>query len=60
MKKHLIIYAILVIIFIAFNTFVKLEDARLNTAINILFGSIIFGYIAFLAFILLKKLGKKK
>lgn len=60
MKKHLTIYAILIVIFIMYNFFFQIEDPRINTAVNILFASILFGYIAFMAFVLFKKLGKKK
>lgn len=59
MKKHLIIYAVLIAIFIVYNFFFQIEDPRINTAVNILFASILFGYIAFMAFVLYKKLGKK-
>ena len=60
MKKHLTIYAILIVLFILYNFFFKIGDERINTAINILFASILFGYIAYMAFILVKKLGKNK
>ncbi|WP_299181405.1 hypothetical protein [uncultured Chryseobacterium sp.] len=58
MKTHLIIFAILIAIFIAYNLFFQLEDMRTNTAINIILASILFGYISYMAFVLLKKLRK--
>lgn len=61
MKKHLFIYGCLITIFIIYNFFFKIEDPRTNTAINIIFASTIFGYIAYMAFVLLKRMrGKKK
>lgn len=59
MKIHLIIYAILVLLYIVYNAFFQVEDARLHTAINILVGSVIFLYIAFLAYVFLQNLRKK-
>lgn len=60
MKKHIAIYGVLILLFIAYNFFFKADDLRINTAINIIFASFIFGYIAYLAIVLLKKMGKKK
>lgn len=60
MKKHLYIYAVLVILFIVYNLFFQIQDERTNTAVNILLGSIIFGYIAYMAVVLLKKMKSKK
>ena len=60
MKIHLIIYAILIVLFIVYNFFFRIEDDRINTAVNILFASVLFGYIAFMALVLIKKLGKNK
>jgi len=58
MKIHLIFFAILIAGFISYNVFFKAEDDRLNTVINILYASVLFGYIAFMAFALLKKMRK--
>jgi hypothetical protein len=58
MKIHLIIFAVLIAGFISYNLFLQSEDGRLNTIINILYASILFGYISFMAFTLLKKLKK--
>ncbi len=60
MKKHLTIYAVLIVLFVIYNFFFKIGDDRTNTAVNILFASILFAYIAFMAFVLVKKMGKKK
>ncbi len=59
MKTQIIIYAILVIAYIIYNLFFKINDERINTAINILIASIIFGFVAYMAFRLLKKIKKK-
>ena len=59
MKKHLIIYAFLIVTYIIYNFFFKIGDDRTNTAINILFASVLFGYIAFMAIVLIRKMGKK-
>lgn len=59
MKKQLIVYGILILIYLTYNFFFKVADEKINTAINIIFGSLIFGYIAFLAFTVLKKLKNK-
>jgi hypothetical protein len=60
MKKQLTVYGILILIYLIYNFFFKVDDEKINTAINILFASLIFGYIAYLAFTLLKKLNNKK
>jgi hypothetical protein len=60
MKKQLTVYGILILIYLIYNFFFKVADEKINTAINILFASLIFGYIAYLAFTLLKKLNNKK
>ncbi|MEY8761382.1 hypothetical protein [Chryseobacterium tongliaoense] len=58
MKPHLIIFAILIAGFIIYNFFFKVEDDKMNTIINIAYASILFGYISFMAFSLLKKMKK--
>ncbi|MGG5209791.1 FeoB-associated Cys-rich membrane protein [Chryseobacterium sp. MIQD13] len=58
MKPHLIVFAILIAIFIAYNFFFRIEDDRMNTIVNIILASILFGYIAFMAYSLLKKMKK--
>ncbi|MHA6696239.1 hypothetical protein [Chryseobacterium sp. A321] len=60
MKKHLLVYAALVILYIAYNLFFEVEDPRTNAAINILATSVLFLYIAILAFVLITKLKKNK
>jgi hypothetical protein len=58
MKPQLIIFGILVAGYIMYNLFFQIPDERTNTVVNILFASIIFAYIAFMAFSLLKKMKK--
>ena len=60
MKTQIIIYAILIVIFLAFNFIDPIKDPKTNTLINIFFASILFLYIAYIAFVILKKMGKKK
>ncbi len=56
MKKQLYIYMAMIIAFIAYNQFFQIQDERLNEAINILFASILFLYIGYLAYLLLKRI----
>nr|WP_315032915.1 hypothetical protein [uncultured Chryseobacterium sp.] len=58
MKPQLIIFAILIAGFIVYNFFFQSQDDKTNTVINILFASILFGYISFMAYSLLKKMKK--
>lgn len=58
MKPQLIIFAILIVGFISYNFFFQSSDDKTNTVINILFASILFGYISFMAYTLLKKMKK--
>lgn len=58
MKIHLIIFAVLIAGFISYNVFFEAEDERINTIIDILYASILFAYISFMAFALLKKMKK--
>ncbi|GAA4159715.1 hypothetical protein GCM10022217_22830 [Chryseobacterium ginsenosidimutans] len=58
MKPHLVVFAILIAGFIVYNLFFKIGDDRANTIINILYASILFAYISFMAFSLLKKMKK--
>ncbi|EKB57462.1 hypothetical protein [Bergeyella zoohelcum] len=60
MKKHLIIYGILVTLFIVYNAFFQVKDEVLNEILNIIFSSILFLYIAIMAWVLLKKIKKVK
>lgn len=60
MKKQLIIYIALILIYVIYNFFFKINDEKINTAINITIASIIFGYIAYLAFTVLRKMNNKK
>lgn len=56
MKKQLCLYAILIIVFILYNTVLKVEDGRIDTIINIVFTSVLFLYIAYIAWVILKKM----
>lgn len=58
MKLHLIIYAVLILIFIGFNFFVEIPDSRLSTAVNLLLGSVLFGYISWIAIVILRRMKK--
>ncbi|WP_165571974.1 hypothetical protein [Chryseobacterium vrystaatense] len=58
MKPHLIVFAVLIAAFIAYNFFFQIEDDRMNTVVNIILASILFGYISFMAYSLLKKMKK--
>jgi len=58
MKPHLIIFAILIAGFIIYNFFFRIEDDRMNTVVNIMYASVLFGYISFMAFSVLKKMKK--
>ncbi|MDO4225430.1 MAG: hypothetical protein Q4C75_06015 [Bergeyella zoohelcum] len=60
MKKQLSIYAVLVFIFIAYNSFFQVKDERLNTLINIIYTSVLFLYIGYIAWVVLKKIGQQK
>ncbi|SEM64587.1 hypothetical protein [Chryseobacterium taichungense] len=58
MKIHLIIFGVLIAGFIIFNIFLQSGDDRTDTAINIIYASVLFAYISFMAFSLLKKMKK--
>ncbi|WP_164465166.1 hypothetical protein [Chryseobacterium lactis] len=58
MKPQLIIFAVLIAGFIVYNFFFQSPDDKTNTLINIVFASLLFGYISFMAYTLLKKMKK--
>jgi hypothetical protein len=58
MKKQLLVYALLIIAFIFYNQFFRVEDERLNEIINILFASFLFLYIGYVAFVAIRKMKK--
>jgi len=58
MKKHLIIYALLILIYFAWNQFVKIQDEIVSESIKIFFSSILFLYMAFIAYTILRKTKK--
>lgn len=58
MKPQLIIFGILIAGFIAYNLFFQLADDRTNTALNIIYASLLFAYISFMAYSLIRKMKK--
>ncbi|MFY7845228.1 hypothetical protein [Chryseobacterium gambrini] len=58
MKPQLIIFGILIAGFIAYNLFFQLVDDRTNTAVNIIYASLLFAYISFMAYSLIRKMKK--
>lgn len=58
MKLQLIIFGILIAGFVIFNFFLQSDNNRINTAVNIIYASILFGYISFTAYSLLRKTRK--
>ena len=60
MRKQLYLYIAMILVFIAYNQFFRVEDERLNTLINILFASFLFLYIGYVAFLILKRLNNAK
>ncbi|MBL7880895.1 MULTISPECIES: hypothetical protein [Chryseobacterium] len=58
MKPQLIIFGILIAGFIAYNLFFQLADDRTNTAVNIIYASLLFAYISFMAYSLIRKMKK--
>jgi len=60
MKKHLIIYVILILIYFVYNQFIKIQNEKLRELVSIVFSSILFLYIALIAYIILKKTRKGK
>lgn len=58
MKPQLIIFGILIAGFVIFNLFFQLKDERSNTAVNIIYSSILFAYISFMAYSLIRKMKK--
>ena len=62
MKRQLYFYIAMILAFIAYNQFFKVQDERLNTLINILFASFLFLYIGYVAYLVLRRMknsGKK-
>lgn len=58
MKPHLIIFAVLIAGFAVYNIFFALPDDRMNTVVNIVYASVLFGYISFMALTVLRKMKK--
>ena len=59
MKAQIYNYAGIIILYILYNQFFRVQDEKTNTIINILFASILFGYMAYMAIVVLKKMKKK-
>ncbi|MEC5393833.1 hypothetical protein [Bergeyella sp. RCAD1439] len=60
MKKQLFLYAVLVLGFILYNAFFRSEDQRMDTLINILYTSLLFLYMGYMAFIVLRRMKQRK
>lgn len=60
MRKYIYLYGILILLFIAFNLFFPLKDPVMNDAANILFGSVLFLYMAWMAYLILKRMQKSR
>ena len=58
MKKQLYNYAGIILLYILYNQFFQVKDEKINAIINILFARFLFGYIAYMAIIILKKMKK--
>jgi len=58
MKPHLFIFGFLIAGFAVYNIFFALADDRMNTLVNIVYASILFGYISFMALTVLRKMKK--
>lgn len=58
MKRQLYNYAGIIILYVLYNQFFQVKDEKTNTIINLLFASILFGYIAYMGIVILKKMKK--
>lgn len=58
MKRQLYNYAGIIILYVLYNQFFQVKDEKIDTIINILFASVLFGYIAYMGIILLIKMKK--
>lgn len=56
MKNQLYIYVLIILAFVGYNQFFQVQDERLNSVINILFASVLFLYIGYIAYLVLKRL----
>lgn len=57
-KRNVIIFAVLVVGFVGYNLFFASEHEQTNTLINIIYSSILFLYISWMAYTLLKTMKK--
>lgn len=60
MKTQLTIYLLLILMYVLYNQFFRVEDEKMNVIINIIFASFLFLYISYIAFVFLQKTKKKK
>ncbi|MBF5027014.1 hypothetical protein [Planobacterium oryzisoli] len=60
MKTPLILYGLLILGFIAYQLFFRHPEPRIHEAISILYTSVLFLYIGFLAYRVLKGLKKRQ
>lgn len=60
MKLHLYVYGVIILLFIIYNLAFPIQDIRLHNVVNIIWVSVIFLYIAFMAIVVLKKMKNKK
>lgn len=58
MKRQLYNYAGIILLYILYNLFFRVTDEKTNAIINILFASFLFGYMAYIAFVVIKKMKK--
>lgn len=58
MKTQLYYYLGIIIMYILYNQFLRVEDEKTNAIINILFASFLFGYIAYMGIKVLKNMKK--
>ena len=58
MKAQIYNYAGIILLYILYNQFFRVQDEKTNTIINILFASVLFGYMAYMAIVVLKKMKK--
>lgn len=59
MKTQLYYYIGIILMYILYNQFFQVQDEKTNAIINILFASFLFGYIAYMAFKVLRNMKNK-
>ncbi len=58
MKRQIYNYIGIILLYIIYNQFFQIKDEKINTIINILFASFLFAYMAYMSFLILKKMKK--